>query len=211
MQSHMSYSSCSFCLLDRTTQISVFLGLEQLKFGSLSTILSYWPQRMTEAIRSSVTAWNWVTVRLARVIQVIKDGFHSETGLARVDQRCLMSCAVRQVQKLASKNRDAWVCQHCFRGCRSGRSACRAQTIRQDTATSRFAWPSVPEGSLFWGLAHKKKDLQTVCWRQPGQEHELLEPCPWSDESKVNVFDSDGVQHVWSRPGEEYQENCALP
>ncbi len=33
----------------------------------------------------------------------------------------------------------------------------------------------------------------------------------WSDESKVNLFDSDGVQHVWRRPGEEYQENCALP
>ncbi len=33
----------------------------------------------------------------------------------------------------------------------------------------------------------------------------------WSDESKVNLFDSDGVQHVWQRPGEEYQENCALP
>ncbi len=28
----------------------------------------------------------------------------------------------------------------------------------------------------------------------------------WSDESKVNLFDSDGVQHVWRRPGEEYQE-----
>ncbi len=33
----------------------------------------------------------------------------------------------------------------------------------------------------------------------------------WSDESKVNLFDSDGVQHVWWRPGEEYQENCVLP
>ncbi len=33
----------------------------------------------------------------------------------------------------------------------------------------------------------------------------------WSDESKVNLFDSDGVQHVWRGPGEEYQENCALP
>ncbi len=33
----------------------------------------------------------------------------------------------------------------------------------------------------------------------------------WSDESKVNLFDSDGVQHVWRRPGEEYQVNCALP
>ncbi len=25
------------------------------------------------------------------------------------------------------------------------------------------------------------------------------------------LFDSDGVQHVWRRPGEEYQENCTLP
>ncbi len=33
----------------------------------------------------------------------------------------------------------------------------------------------------------------------------------WSDESKVNLFDSDGVEHVWRHPGEEYQENCALP
>ncbi len=33
----------------------------------------------------------------------------------------------------------------------------------------------------------------------------------WSDESKVNLFGSDGVQHVWWRPGEEYQENYALP
>ncbi len=33
----------------------------------------------------------------------------------------------------------------------------------------------------------------------------------WSDESKVNLFDSDGVQHLWQRPGEGYQENCALP
>ncbi len=33
----------------------------------------------------------------------------------------------------------------------------------------------------------------------------------WSDESKVNLFGSDGIQHVWRRLGEEYQENCALP
>ncbi len=32
----------------------------------------------------------------------------------------------------------------------------------------------------------------------------------WSDESKVNLFDSDGVQHVWRRPGEEYHENLCL-
>ncbi len=33
--------------------------------------------------------------------------------------------------------------------------------------------------------------------------------CLWSAESKVNLFDSDGVQHEWPCPGGEYQENCA--
>ncbi len=33
----------------------------------------------------------------------------------------------------------------------------------------------------------------------------------WSDESKVNLLVSDGVQNVCWCSGEEYQENCALP
>ncbi len=33
----------------------------------------------------------------------------------------------------------------------------------------------------------------------------------WSDESKVNLFDADSVLQVRRRPGEEHQENCALP
>ncbi len=33
----------------------------------------------------------------------------------------------------------------------------------------------------------------------------------WSDESRVNLFESDGVQHVWQCHSEEYQENVAFP
>ncbi len=33
-------------------------------------------------------------------------------------------------------------CQHCFRGCRSGRSACQCSDHTPHTQTSRFAWPS---------------------------------------------------------------------
>ncbi len=33
----------------------------------------------------------------------------------------------------------------------------------------------------------------------------------WSDETKINLFDSDGVKRVWQQPGEEYKDKCVLP
>ncbi len=33
----------------------------------------------------------------------------------------------------------------------------------------------------------------------------------WSDETKINVFSSDGVKHVWRQPGDEYKDKCDLP
>ncbi len=33
----------------------------------------------------------------------------------------------------------------------------------------------------------------------------------WSDETKINLFGSDGVKHVWRQPGEKYKDKCVLP
>ncbi len=33
----------------------------------------------------------------------------------------------------------------------------------------------------------------------------------WSDETKINLFGSDGVKHVWRKSGEEYKDKCVLP
>ncbi len=33
----------------------------------------------------------------------------------------------------------------------------------------------------------------------------------WSDETKINLFGSDGVKRVWRHPGEEYNDKCVLP
>ncbi len=33
----------------------------------------------------------------------------------------------------------------------------------------------------------------------------------WSDETKINLFGSDGVKRVWRQPGEEYKDMRALP
>ncbi len=33
----------------------------------------------------------------------------------------------------------------------------------------------------------------------------------WSDETKINLFGSDGVKCVWQQPGEVYKDKCVLP
>ncbi len=68
----------------------------------------------------------------------------------------------------------------------------------------------VPEGSLFWSRL-TKKNYKQFAEDNLAKNMNYWNLVLWSDESKVNLFDSDGFQHVWRRPGEEYQENCVLP
>ena len=52
-------------------------------------------------------------------------------------------------------------------------------------------------------LAHKKarkQFAQDVQSKTMDYWNHIL----WFDETKINLFGSDGVQHVWRRPGEEY-------
>ncbi len=100
-----------FCLLDRTIQICVswfravqiwffeynsfipttgcstwnLMAKNSLRIRELELLLS---TKMAEAIRSSVTAWNWVTVHWPGSYRGFLRRFSLGTGLARVDQRC---------------------------------------------------------------------------------------------------------------------------
>ncbi len=213
MQSHVLFIMFMFCLLDRTTQISVFcfravqIWFFECNYLILTTGCSTWhlmannsrriwelesllSTKMAEAIRSSVTAWNWVTVRWPGSYRGYQRRVSLGTGLARVDQRSWVLVLCVRCRSWLQKT-DAWVCQHCFRGQIGlhGRRPRRKPLLR---------------------LAHKK-----AC-KQFAEDNLAKSMNDWnhvlrSDGSKVNVFDSDGVQHVWSRPGEEYQENCVLP
>ncbi len=59
-------------------------------------------------------------------------------------------------------------------------------------------------------MKHKKackqfaKDRQT---KDMGYWNHVL----WSDETKINLFGSDGVKRVWWQPGEEYKDKSVLP
>ncbi len=111
---------------------------------------------------------------VARVIQRF-----SKTGLTRNRphkgrSKKLSPCAVRQVQKLASKNRHMSAASIALEVAEV--EACQCSDHMPHTATSQFAWPSSQKEAS--SEAGSQKSLQTVCWRQPGQEHELMEPCP---------------------------------
>ncbi len=196
----MSYSSCScFCLLDRTIQICVscFRAVKIWFFEYNSLILTTGCQHGTLMVKNfseelririvalhkdglgykkSVTAWKLSYSTVASVIQRFsKTGFHleqaSQGSIKEVESLCCASGAEDGFKKQTHE-----CCQHCFRGCRSGRSACQCSDHTPHTATSRFAWPSSQKEAS--SEAGSQKSLQTVCWRQPGQEHELLDPCP---------------------------------
>ncbi len=116
---------------------------------------------------------------------------------------------MRQDSEAGFKKLTHECCQHCFKGCRSARSAFRCSDHTPHTATSRFTWSSSQKEASSEAGSQKasKQFAQDNLVKSMNYWNHVLR----SDESKVNLFDSDGVQHVWRRPGDEYQENCALP
>ncbi len=113
---------------------------------------------------------------VARVIQRFSKAGFTQNRPRKGWSKKLSPCAVRQDSEAGFKKQTHYCCKHCFIGCRSGRSACQCSDHTPHTATSRFAWSSSQKEAS--SKAGSQKSLQTVCWRQPGQEHELLEPCP---------------------------------
>ncbi len=147
--------------------------------------------------------------RVASVIQrFYKTGF-TRNRPRKGRSKKLSPCAVRQVQKLASKNRRMSAASIALEVAEVEGQLVSAQTIRH-TLQQVGLHGHRPRRKPLLKLAHKKAFKQFAednLAKSTNYWNHVL----WSDESKVNLFGSDGVQHVWWRPGEEYQENCALP
>ncbi len=57
---------------------------------------------------------------------------------------------------------------------------------------------------------HKKAHLEFARARADKDE-DYWDSILWSDETKINVFGTDGFKTVWRRKGEEYKEKCMVP
>ncbi len=59
-------------------------------------------------------------------------------------------------------------------------------------------------------MTHKKARKQFAEDKQT-KDMDYWNHVLWSDETKINLFGSDSVKHVWRQPGEEYKDKCVLP
>ncbi len=57
-------------------------------------------------------------------------------------------------------------------------------------------------------MMHKKARKQFAEDKQT-KDMDYWNHVPWFDETKINLFSSDGVKHVWWQPGEEHKDKCA--
>ncbi len=59
-------------------------------------------------------------------------------------------------------------------------------------------------------MMHKKAPKQFAEDKQT-KDMDYWNHVLWSDETKINLFGSDGVKRVWRQSGEEYKNKCVLP
>ncbi len=57
---------------------------------------------------------------------------------------------------------------------------------------------------------HKKARLE-FAMAHAIKDEDYWDSILWSDETKINVFGTDGFKAVWRRKGEEYKEKCMVP
>ncbi len=68
--------------------------------------------------------------------------------------------------------------------------------------------PSTKEASP---KAQAQKSPPRVCQAHADKDEDYWDSILWSDETKINVFGTDGFKTVWRRKGEEYKEKCIVP
>ncbi len=87
-----------------------------------------------------------------------------------------------------------------------GGQSVSAQTIRR-TPHQIGLHDCRPRGKPLLKIMHKKACKQFAEDKQT-KDRDYWNHVLWSDETKINVFGSDGVKRVWRQPGEEHKDKC---
>ncbi len=123
----------------------------------------------------------------------------------------LSACAQRHIRRLCLRNRcmSAASIAAEVEGGGGGGSACPYSDHTLHITSNWSTWLSFQKED-FPKMMHKKACKQFAEDEQT-KDMDYWNHVLWSDETKVNLFGSDGVKHVWWQPGKEYKDKCVLP
>ncbi|KAL0150368.1 hypothetical protein M9458_054326 [Cirrhinus mrigala] len=107
----------------------------------------------------------------------------------------LSACSVRQVQNLASKNRCMSAVSIALEVAEVEGPFVSAQTTRRTLQQVGLHWRH-PRRKPLLQLTYKKARKQ-FAEDNMSKSMNYWKHVLWSDETKINLFGSDGVQHVW--------------
>ncbi len=126
-----------------------------------------------------------------------------------VDQKKLSARAQRHIQRLCLGNRRMSAASIAAEVEGVEGQPVSAQTIRR-TLHQIGLHGCRPRRKPLLKMMHKKARKQFAEDKQT-KEMDYWNLVLWSDETKINLFGSDGVKRVWRQPGEYYKDKCALP
>ncbi len=121
----------------------------------------------------------------------------------------LSACAQRHIQRLCLGNRRMSAASIAAEVEGVGGQPVSAQTIRR-TLHQIGLHGCRPRRKPLLKMMHKKARKQFAEDKQT-KDMDYWNHVLWSDETKINLFGSDGVKRVWRQPGEEYKDKCVLP
>ena len=142
----------------------------------------------------------------ARVIQRFSKTGSTHKRPRQRQSKKLSPRAVRQVQKLASKDRRMNAASIALEVAEAEGQLVSAQTIHR-TLQQVGLHCRRPRRKPLLKLAHKKARKQ-FAESNLSKSMNYWNHVLWPDETKINLFGSDGVQHVWQRPGEVPRKLC---
>ncbi len=157
--------------------------------------------KMVKVVRRLPRPWNWSAARWPRPYS----GLTGQVPLQnrpRHGRSKLSARAQRHIQRLCLGNRCMSAASIAAEVEGVGRQPVSAQTIRR---------------TLHQIIRPRRKPLlkmmHTTSFAEDKQTKDMdyWNHVLWSDETKINLFGSDGVKRVWWQPGEEYKDKCVLP